>query len=73
MFFSQGGIFKLSRSEANQPSLIACKTKIGFGSPSREGKSSSHGAPLGSDDINEMKKFFNWNNFDIIRGIFGSE
>ena len=47
---------------SNQPSLIACKTKIGFGSPSREGKSSSHGAPLGSDDINEMKKFFNWNN-----------
>ncbi len=51
----------------NKPSLIACKTKIGFGSPSKEGKSSSHGAPLGSEDIAEMKKSFDWtsNEFEI--------
>ena len=46
--------------ESNKPSLIACKTKIGFGSPSKEGKSSSHGAPLGAEDIAQMKKNFNW-------------
>ena len=46
--------------ETNKPSLIACKTKIGFGSPSKEGKSSSHGAPLGAEDIAQMKKNLNW-------------
>ena len=46
--------------KSNKPSLIACKTKIGFGSPSKEGKSSSHGAPLGSEDIAQMKKNLNW-------------
>jgi len=45
---------------SNKPSLIACKTRIGFGSPSKEGKSSSHGAPLGAEDISEMKKNLNW-------------
>ena len=49
----------------DRPSLIACKTKIGFGSPSKEGKSSSHGAPLGKDDISEMKKSFGWNYEDF--------
>ena len=46
--------------ESSKPSLIACKTKIGFGSPSKEGKSSSHGAPLGAEDIAQMKKNLNW-------------
>ena len=46
--------------KSNKPSLIACKTKIGFGSPSKEGKSSSHGAPLGAEDIAQMKKNLNW-------------
>ncbi len=47
--------------KSDKPSLIACKTKIGFGSPSKEGKSSSHGAPLGAEDIAQMKKNLNWN------------
>ena len=49
-----------SAINSNKPSLIACKTRIGFGSPSKEGKSSSHGAPLGEEDIVQMKKNLNW-------------
>ena len=51
-------ITKAKRSA--QPSLIQCKTHIGYGSPSKQGKSSSHGSPLGDDEILEIRKIYKW-------------
>lgn len=41
---------------SEKPSLIECKTRIGFGSPNKEGTADSHGAPLGDDEIRLTKK-----------------
>ncbi len=46
--------------KSNKPTLIACKTKIGFGSPNKQGKSSAHGTPLGLDEIELTKAKLNW-------------
>ena len=43
------------------PSMIACKTTIGYGSPAKAGTSGSHGAPLGSDEIVATKAQLGWN------------
>ena len=45
---------------ANRPVLIACKTTIGFGAPTKAGKSSSHGSPLGADEIKGAREKLGW-------------
>jgi transketolase len=52
---------------ADKPSLICCKTKIGFGAPTKEGKSSSHGSPLGDEEIAGARKNLGWSHgpFDV--------
>ena len=51
----------LAAAAANRkPSLVACKTTIGFGAPTLAGTAKTHGAPLGDDEIAGMRKALGW-------------
>ncbi len=52
--------------DSNKPTLICCKTKIGFGSPNKQSKSSSHGSPLGKEEIELTRKNLYWDHSEFI-------
>ena len=46
--------------DSDKPTMIACKTTIGFGAPNKAGKSAAHGAPLGAEEIAGARKNLGW-------------
>lgn len=49
-----------AKSVTDKPTMICCKTIIGFGSPNKSGSHDCHGAPLGEDEIAAAREFLNW-------------
>ena len=60
--------------KSTKPTIISCKTIIGFGSPNKSGKASSHGSPLGEDEIILVRKKLKWNYppFEVPKNILNS-
>ncbi len=56
-----------AKTVTDKPTMICCKTVIGFGSPNKSGTHNCHGAPLGVDEIAAAREFLNWPHapFDI--------
>ncbi|WP_377891378.1 transketolase [Alkalihalobacillus sp. R86527] len=51
---------KQAKNNTDQPTMIEVKTTIGYGSPNKGGSNTSHGAPLGADEISLVKENYNW-------------
>jgi len=49
-----------AKAETNKPTIISCKTIIGFGSPNKQGTAATHGAPLGDEEIVAAREKLNW-------------
>jgi transketolase len=66
-------IFKALKKvqKAKKPTVISCKTKIGYGSPNKCGTASAHGSPLGENEISLVRKKLKWKHqpFEIPKNI----
>ncbi len=65
---------KAARADESRPTLIDCKTIIGFGAPTKQGTAATHGAPLGEEEIAAARKNLNWPHpaFEIPQEIYES-
>ncbi|MCB1759730.1 MAG: transketolase [Gammaproteobacteria bacterium] len=61
-----------ARTDGERPTLICCQTKIGFGSPNKQGKEECHGAPLGADEIALTREALGWSHapFEIPADVY---
>ena len=61
-----------AKNETNKPSMIFCKTTIGFGSPNKSGTADVHGAPLGDEEIEKTRKALDWQHppFEVPENIY---
>ncbi|MDF2952311.1 MAG: tkt [Anaerocolumna sp.] len=55
-----GAAVEAAKADKTRPSMITVKTKIGFGCPSKEGKASAHGEPLGVENVTALKENLGW-------------
>ena len=63
---------EFAQAMTDKPTMICCKTTIGFGSPNKAGSHACHGAPLGQDEINLTKAALGWDHdaFDVPADIY---
>lgn len=63
---------EFARAMTDKPTLICCKTTIGFGSPNKAGSHACHGAPLGDEEINLTKAALGWDHgpFEVPEDIY---
>ena len=61
-----------AKANTSQPTLICCKTIIGYGSPNKSGSHDCHGAPLGKDEVAHVREFLHWPHapFEIPQDIY---
>jgi transketolase len=63
---------EMAKANSDRPTLICCKTVIGFGSPNKQGKEECHGAPLGDDEIALTREQLGWQHgpFEVPQDIY---
>jgi transketolase len=61
-----------AKAQSDKPTLICCKTTIGFGSPNKQGTAGCHGAPLGDEEISLVRKALEWSfpAFEIPKDVY---
>ena len=63
---------EMAKAMTDKPTMICCKTTIGFGSPNKAGSHACHGAPLGDEEINLTKAALGWDHgaFEVPKNVY---